>query len=1542
MVEDGDDTIAKETGPPAVAKHPPKSRNTISSPELNLPASIANNAAPPLQVCSTAAEPIITEQFSSTRSSSDHPAVPPSHAAPLSGFVLSSTKRTADSPYFDSGSSAKAHKVSDDTNSPRSNFYSRREATRSNSPTSSFITDAPTRESMAPESPMSVNLRDHRSPSIDLSGLTTRPSGLSPTAVDRVRRNIINAGHKDGELVFPIAAGWLDAFLQYAAEPYAHNEPSVIDNSILFTTAFDCSFYVLRKDEFQTLIDGYGLADPKHAIPFPAFKDGTYDSIDRSKKPQEMEIILLNKLGDEKSMLVSPLLSSNGLYSAVKDLLGLDDGRFRLWTLDGNGSPLALIQPLSTTVDAIFNGSDQYRVGLEELGDDGSWPLESKADDDELPTVTDALNMDSQIYAAQPAPAPDVNASPPKPRETAAEKRARILRIQSGITDVEDEEDTKPKLLLPAPDPDSPTVKLRLSNASASSSATSYQKPTLSVPVGCTGLNNLGNTCFMNSALQCLSNTAPLTGFFLSGKWRDQLNKDNPLGMHGEVAEAYANLVSQLWRTNQYRTSSIAPRIFKSTIGRFNATFAGYAQQDSQELLQFLLDGLHEDLNRIKKKPYIEAPEMDGMPDHEIAAKSWEIYRARNDSAIVDLFQGEYKSRVECLTCGKWSIKFDPFMFLSLPVPERRELNREFVVVPAARFSSADETVQMDEIPRKVLVTVPRDANVKVLKTKVAELLNWSSKDPKRVAVMEIFGKKIYKVFQDWDRVAEIAANDMVYIYELAEPHWDDFGTPMEDRDFSKSVHIPLYLSTPLQETNSYYNRREDSLFGAPSLIPLPADIKVTVHVEDQNLNEGWLEQLCLGRLGLIMYRQAVRAIRRYARIKLYHLESDTAIHGQALATVYKTIMSNPEDADSRLQDLFENLSNRSVPFDTASTENNENVVPIRSLFSLKYYQGDMNARVGQDGMDNFYSQWGRSNSGFFYPPTPIQIPRPSQRREPSIEKDSSAQESEEDRDAEEESENGFDFLEECDAETPDCFSYSKTYSMRGELLSIAEFSKVMAELLFEKISSGYSSAIGGVFAAREVEVSANGSSSEDSSKAARTNITLRDCLNEFMREEEMGDEDTWYCPQCKDHKKIKKKLDVWRVPEILVFHLKRFSNSGRGFRSISANKIDALVEFPVTGLDLTDVALGKDFAKSYVKLGSTEGVEADNGELIYDLFGVSNHFGGLGGGHYTAYAKNPLSSEWYNFDDSHVSKVSEDSVMTSSAYLLFYQRRRAENKSDFSAIIEEVKEKTANDPAPNDSRGDPYSSFQNSSFPFSHLSGGGYPYGGTSYTYGSRSSYGQLAGPSINRNYNSRPASSPHTLNSPAPSGDEAIASEDELPGTGSSSAQYGLSAQSSPARLQRDLPAAAAMQRYHGSSAASAGFEFARLSDSDVETGGGRAGAGSRPRRRLHGQKLGSLLDDDDDLDADDDDSSAPVHDIVFDDGASLPSSGRAASPHSTPPRERGVLDFDEDVEANHRARRVPGADLEGDGEFVEKDPLLEYNGEEDMDLDSWQRPM
>lgn len=127
-----------------------------------------------------------------------------------------------------------------------------------------------------------------------------------------------------------------------------------------------------------------------------------------------------------------------------------------------------------------------------------------------------------------------------------------------------------------------------------------------------------------------------------------------------------------------------------------------------------------------------------------------------------------------------------------------------------------------------------------------------------------------------------------------------------------------------------------------------------------------------------------------------------------------------------------------------------------------------------------------------------------------------------------------------------------------------------------------------------------------------KNGITLDDCLNEFGKEEILSEMDTWYCPRCKEHRRASKKFELWKTPDILVMHLKRFSSSG-----MRRDKLDVFVDFPIEGLDL-----------------SSRVIETEEGKQeIYDLFAVDDHWGGLGGGHYTAFAKNFYDGEWWEYN---------------------------------------------------------------------------------------------------------------------------------------------------------------------------------------------------------------------------------------------------------------------------------------------------------------------
>uniref|UniRef100_T1ITH6 ubiquitinyl hydrolase 1 n=1 Tax=Strigamia maritima TaxID=126957 RepID=T1ITH6_STRMM len=185
---------------------------------------------------------------------------------------------------------------------------------------------------------------------------------------------------------------------------------------------------------------------------------------------------------------------------------------------------------------------------------------------------------------------------------------------------------------------------------------------------GLVGLRNLGNTCFMNSVIQCLSNTKPLVDYCLKDSYLNECNITIS-SMKGSLIKAFASLMHSMWRGTA--DAAVNPQMFKNQIQKFAPRFMGYNQQDAQEFLRYLLQGLHEDVNRVTSKPKPILTDIDeSYSETQKAAEAWRRYLRIDDSKIVEIFVGQLKSCLQCTVCGHCSVTFDPFWDLSLPIPK--------------------------------------------------------------------------------------------------------------------------------------------------------------------------------------------------------------------------------------------------------------------------------------------------------------------------------------------------------------------------------------------------------------------------------------------------------------------------------------------------------------------------------------------------------------------------------------------------------------------------------------------------------------------------------------------------------------------------------------------------------------------------------------------------------------------------------------------------------------------------------------------------------
>lgn len=582
---------------------------------------------------------------------------------------------------------------------------------------------------------------------------------------------------------------------------------------------------------------------------------------------------------------------------------------------------------------------------------------------------------------------------------------------------------------------------------------------------GVCGLQNLGNTCFMNSALQCLTKTPAIKKYFVDGDYINDINKENPLGMGGKIAIAFGQLMEEMWSGKH---SYISPRDFKYTIGKFAPQFSGYAQHDSQELIAYLLDGLHEDLNRVKKKPLTKQVESNGRKDEIVAQEAWKVHKMRNDSIIVDHFQGQLKSTLICPDCGHISITFDPFMYLSLPLPV--EKNR-IINITVYRAGNKQK-------PVKYAIKTPKKGLVKDLRKQLSDITGIKAE---HLVIADIFNNKVYRFIADSAQIGTIAESDVIFAYEV--PGLDSDAHQNYDTYDNKNPmpFVSVRLATTEKHESHYYGTQYRlAAIGIPFVIPY-----------DKKVTKKQLYDMCFD------------FVKRYLKDNI----SQSGINLSNKAGLFP----KPKTKKQQTNDQQDQITRHQTSEQTADQDLHGPAIPAADKSDEKEVD-EMEDESVDSGSDKKNTEMGTAD--------------------------------EVDKDDDDDDDNQFLLF---------TLRYDSGYTLDETLEPVLEYSDEPAHAAKQEKYSYTTSEKKNLLMYIPPQVLAklvdkdklNDFEEHESIRSTKLDsqkgVSLDDCLKLFTQSEKLGPEDPWYCSKCKKFVQATKKFDLWKMPDILVVHLKRF-----------------------------------------------------------------------------------------------------------------------------------------------------------------------------------------------------------------------------------------------------------------------------------------------------------------------------------------------------------------------------------------------------------------
>jgi ubiquitin C-terminal hydrolase len=916
------------------------------------------------------------------------------------------------------------------------------------------------------------------------------------------------------------------------------------------------------------------------------------------------------------------------------------------------------------------------------------------------------------------------------------------------------------------------------------------------------GLLNLGNTCFMNCAIQCLAHVPLFREYFFSYRFVQDINKQNDLGTKGRIARAYAKLLRELWtQTGKHMTSN--PGGFRETFTKYRPHFQETYQHDAHEFIVALLDALHEDLNRSSrtgslssihsgaKSPitsydnnnlmmerlsslsmindatelckrsspqqqqftprskvlfssglYSPSPltdlsslQMDldknlerqkrrALKDDSLGCKAWKNHTRANSSVVVDLFHGQTRSETICSFCGDRKVNFDPFLFLSVPIPEPKFLRIQVKFIRQVRI---EDQKQLKPLVSNKAFWLPRASVLKDLSVEIAKAFNLE--DDKRVLIVLVHNHRIKRVLEEREPILNLITSTAtggdseeydqdpldangggtIFAYERA---WTLHDIP--------TLILPTNSSQEKKATEQDHQVQKKEQRIVPTCFQ---DLRIGSRVDALgargcggktnlaghqyfagtivNMTEKWKTLLQQ------QHQHQQQEEKSQTKKEIHHEEDEILLLRKARVCVHFDSFSSKWDRwfseidwqektivpvhtkTSKTPEVFEIqvLQRFFSVYDACGNvcrttdrekEENQDQIDHKNFTSTHRFSGESNSTIHERkirryseifGIPLFVTLPSNASCATMHQAIFLQAMRYMKESEgnlleeifkkheelvKSMPPSSSEMTTEQEKKLRQEWENQLPYrvhvveLEEIGHQIGQPLAFDKS-------CVLSHFNS-RSVLVLDWKKANFCKTIQEQFAQEENLPDLNRPLEMNSSDEEKKNaIPLRKCIDMLLKTEEISLADCWTCEKCGVKREGQRKSDVWKVPDLVMIQLKRFQY----LENSSRQKVRTLVDFPLNGLDLNPWK-------------STQFEQ----NVLYDLYAVTNHVGGLARGHYTAFCRYDAinfeenkefffhSSQvqvpplWYKFDDEKVFEISEEEIISEAAYILFYKKR--------------------------------------------------------------------------------------------------------------------------------------------------------------------------------------------------------------------------------------------------------------------------------------------